>query len=471
MFRDLISTTPFTTDPAELSLGHIQSSTFGTDKSMIATLRALLGKRIPNDKTFSAYLERCFGFFDHASEAADEAGTWFLRRNADLTFLGVGSLRNEDEWDSLPELIVNKYPGWSHVKKITLYFRDLGRVFLFLNKEKRRSIVVADRINKIVWHVLQTAIPVMLPWYFSGDTEIGTNNEDEKLLLRALKEDESPDNYLNILRRMADAYDFRGVAIRKALSGFETASQRQRERQLKEEIDYYASQMRELLERYREKLRRRNDMLDTLTGLQLAIEKTGEQSKLMDYFLSCRNLDVVSCEDGNLRFIVRGSAAYWSEDAAEINIDNFDSAFYMRTHDTSVEDAQLLYRAIFLDKTVTLRMCAAYVINPYNGMEPISGYYFSDEYDSYMPNPHIQHYTCAGDYPAAALECVTQGNYIGAVEECIASCCNLNVNDSIVMRQFCKDLFYEKYKCLEMEDGSIMTADEAIEYLKSKTAE
>jgi len=463
MFRDSIYTTPFTTEAANAALSRISAYSYASDVSFAATLRALLGSRLPENEQIYLDLTRN-GASANASELVHDVASEMRRRSADI--LIVQSALLDNAWENFPSEFVTSNPGWEHVQKMTLRYKTLGSVYLFRNAEKKRAIIVTDRIDKLRWHAFQVAIPVMLPWFFQGDNAL---TEEELALITALNTDETPDNYLEILGRIAASYDFREAAIRRCLSGFEAAAHEQQKRKVEDELECLREEMARFLSRYREDLKKYNERNVYLTGLDLAIQKTAGSSALMDYFLSAKNLDIVQCEDGVLTFTVKGELMYWDEASAEVAIRNHDSVFYRRIgDDTPCEDAELVYRAIFLDQTVRLRMCGAYRIGTECGMQTADGFDFGYGFSEYLPNPHIQHFGCSGDNIAAANECVERGNYIGAVEQCIYSCANLSVTDSVVMKQLGEDLFVRDYKCLELPDGRIVTASEAVTALRGE---
>jgi len=45
-----------------------------------------------------------------------------------------------------------------------------------------------------------------------------------------------------------------------------------------------------------------------------------------------------------------------------------------------------------------LRMCAAFTVDMRTGLTALKSYLFPQESQTYLPNPHIQYYGCAGAY-------------------------------------------------------------------------
>ena len=66
-----------------------------------------------------------------------------------------------------------------------------------------------------------------------------------------------------------------------------------------------------------------------------------------------------------------------------------------------------------------------------------------------------------------------QRNYIGALEQCIASCKSLNFGDSAVMGEFMKTMWSNGSvsRCIELPDGPVVKPNEAIRWLEEQEAQ
>ena len=94
-----------------------------------------------------------------------------------------------------------------------------------------------------------------------------------------------------------------------------------------------------------------------------------------------------------------------------------------------------------------------------------------DEYDR-IPNPHISHYECLGNYSRRINEHLSKSDYIGVLENAIASAMSVNVTDSPVLRSFVIDIFSGVGgSCFELEDGRKMNIQEVREYVKKEMEE
>jgi hypothetical protein len=123
---------------------------------------------------------------------------------------------------------------------------------------------------------------------------------------------------------------------------------------------------------------------------------------------------------------------------------------------------ELLYRAIFEAGAYKLRVCAAYRADMKNSLTPIREYAFPPESRDYLPNPHIQHYGCIGNYAGRFAEYMHRHDYIGAIDQAVMSARNLNFHDSTVMETLAHDLSHTIIKCIEDTDGNLLTPRQAI---------
>jgi hypothetical protein len=189
----------------------------------------------------------------------------------------------------------------------------------------------------------------------------------------------------------------------------------------------------------------------------------------MEYFLCNRNLSVIRVRGTELEFVVHGYADVFDEDAFETYAKNHGSALYRSlSNDTSKPGMELLYRSIFATGELKLRVCAAYRADMKNSLTPIKCYLFPPESRSYLPNPHIQHYGCIGSYAGRFAEYMFKRDYVGAIDQAAVSARSLNFHDSTVMGSLAYDLSHTVIKCIEDEDGNLMTPREAIIKLEAR---
>ena len=86
-----------------------------------------------------------------------------------------------------------------------------------------------------------------------------------------------------------------------------------------------------------------------------------------------------------------------------------------------------------------------------------------------MPNPHINRYSCLGNYVRTINELLKDRNYIGAIEQCSASAKSLNFGDSTVMHEFMRFMYSSGNRTfIELSDGTTVSPINAIKWLKEQ---
>lgn len=225
-------------------------------------------------------------------------------------------------------------------------------------------------------------------------------------------------------------------------------------------------------------LRQQRDYENQLLGLEMKIQQSDGDSEIMEYFLCNDHLVLVDVSDTTMRFVARDRLTYFDEDFARRVIDNDGSYVYRPdgrgcNNYIPAEDMKMLMEEIFLEQRLYVRFCAAYEFQLEGNVRALMGYSYGSEFREYMPNTHIDRHSCLGSYSKTINECLRRHNYIGAIEQCIASCKSLNFGDGIVMSEFMSAMYglsgYQaNNRCIELPDGRIVTPKEAIEYLKQE---
>ena len=205
-----------------------------------------------------------------------------------------------------------------------------------------------------------------------------------------------------------------------------------------------------------------------LLGLKMKIEESDNNSEIMDYFLCNKRLFLKEATDnGTIEFVVKDYVTYFDEEMVERVLGNERSYIYSHSRDYNKSDVKKLMRAIFIDQTLKLKFCAAYMLDIRNQrLRALSDYDFGDDINGAIPNFHIQGYSCLGNYERIINESMRKNDYIGVLEQCVASCKSLNFSDSTVMETFMSRFASNRNKCIELPNGDAVTFSDAIKFLK-----
>lgn len=203
--------------------------------------------------------------------------------------------------------------------------------------------------------------------------------------------------------------------------------------------------------------------------------KKDKDGQIAEYFKCNKALVLLEAGKDTITFGVKTYLEYYDEDNVRAILNNPASFVYENT--PSDEDIKMLLEAIFIEQKLKLRVCAAYELSLAGNVRGKTSVFAEPEFRNeagelvYMPNAHIQEYHCLGTYLAPINKCIADGDYIGAIEQCVASAQSLNFNDPSA-KILIEALFavrknrISSNKCIELPDGSVVRPKEAIEAIK-----
>ena len=485
MFRQKVCQTMMTSEAANNFFQHITGDNLHGDVSFVSTLRALVAPRMQEGERLNVVFNSTrYSAQEISSVPAKNAVTAIFNASAwDAGTIMVHSFASQSQEDNYACLELLKstfeptYSGWHRLEKITDFFRKRFYALCFIHPETKRVALFIDNLDLPKLHYLQCAVFAFLPWYF--DPEKGVS-EEEMALIESLR-DKSSSKYEACIARIAEKYDFKTARVRQLLAGFETRFERRKCEELRGSISAIDLEIDRLSDLISNHLMKRRDSEAKLLGLELKIEQdNGGESEIMDYFLSNDRLILERVTNSEMVFVVKANCEYFDEDMAKSIIDKPESYVYRpagRACNAYIhsEDMKRLMYAIFIDQTVKLRFCAAYSFDiGCQRVGGIRGYGYGAECAGYMPNTHIDKFSCMGSYQNTINRMLKDNNYISAIEQCIASCKSLNFADSTVMSEFMCCMYglqghtNVNNRCLELPNEQIVTPKEAANWLREQ---
>lgn len=484
MFRQTINSTALTSDIANSYFEHIRGEDFRGDVTFLSTLRALISPRMTEGE--SLYLS--FGSSSYSQDTIK--GTQPKRLiesicyNINLANNGLIHIHNmnsssSDDNKACLDIIKSNFArvhnDWHRLPRVTDLFRTQFYTLCFINPEHKSVIVFVENLSTSKLHYLQCAILGLFPWYFKPEEGV---SQEEMDLINTLRGREA-DAYSECIARISLRYDFRTARIKQQLAGFETRFEQREVERVRNTISRLDSDITRLNNDIGQKLNSRRDYEIRLLGLEAKIAEGGEESEIMDYFVRNKRLELSYVDTDVLSFIVKDYLTYFDEDTAKRIIDNQRSFVYIIDGDTQnhlipAEKIKELMYEIFINQTLKIKICAAYQFNLAGNVSGLSHYTFGEECKGYLPNPHIQNYSCMGNYSTVINRSLVEHDYITAIEQTIASAKSINFNDSIVMATFMR-CFYnvgnntsENNKWIELPDGTSVTPTQAADWVWSQ---
>jgi hypothetical protein len=473
MFKRSIAETPFTTEEANCYFSNIVLSSVDAayDTTLISSIRALVAPRLEGDELFTV---DCLKInpdaviphsFDSCGKIANKFCLFlYQNRRTEKSFADMMRII-ETDFESVEGL-----KDFTHNKEITIFFHNAINVVCFTNQNTRNTIVFAEITGLPKFHYLQCALPSMLPWCFSQ----GDISEEVLELCCSLRE-ATEERYLSVLSKMAARYDFRQSFLIKKLSNYEVDILKDLSKKYDELITSEKNDVSVLNNRIKDSLSLIYKHKISLDGINEKI-KTIDKSELVDYFVCNKNIQFININQNHkLHFAASGYLSYWDKDLASRTISNKDSFVYQLYDDDDDDfllndpvELEKLLKAIFIDESLKLRICASFTIDLRDGVSPVS--YTSSLkkiFPDCMPNPHIDRYNCMGNYIVSANELIMENDHIGVIELCISSTCSLNWADSTVMETFIKNITedYSQTTCIELPGGRAVSPVVAIALL------
>lgn len=484
MFRNTIESTAFTVNAAEEYFNQkITGMSWGRDITFLTTLRALLGSRMnENDTIYLSFSDSVYNIEQLANMSTDRAMSavvddTFMENRIHVHNFKSSSQESNDAWMLFIEnRFTQRYDGWHRIEKVTAFFHKVFNVLCFINPDIKSVMIFTDNMDIRKHHYLQCGVFAFLPWYFDPNDGV---TELEMELINSLREKTS-DKYEDRIEKIASKYNFEEVRIRKLLNGFETRYEQIRIAQVQEDIERIMRSLARLDEEYGDLLRSKLDSETTLLGLTTKIAQSSGESEIMEYFLCNKQLRLDSANNNSMQFIVRSTIDYFDEDLANRIINNENSVLYVNGYDgrryngqITCDEMKSLMEEIFIKQTLKIRTCAAYSFKISNqSVSGLSSFEFGTYGKGYMPNPHIQQYSCLGNYKRIINERLKESDYIGAIEQCVSSAKSLNFGDTTVMRAFVNTFYGNdlvgKTRFIEDADGNIMSVTEAIKWINNK---
>lgn len=477
MFASVIRETPFYNNVAnELFENKICGGLFGNlDCSLISTLRALLFNRIGENTlnvkyTFINYLPSISSLEALNNKVIGDT----FNSTDNFYMLNIASFG--DEINSFVDNFTKNNKGFVRLNKVTEFFRNKAGIYCFVNPTNRNVFILGEALDTKQFHYIQCGIPVYFPWYFDPKDRL---SDDEMKLIESFQKTDCG-AYSEAIHTLYHKTNLREKIIRANLKDFELASEKAELTNIEEKTKGYISQINSYKENIATLLKAKKDLEIRYMGLISMIEKKSTESGMMDYFVCNKSLHLTRVQDGRISFAVKGYLTFYDPEMAEQMIANKSSYIYRcQTNCANLiapEDIEMLMRAIFVDSKLKMKFCAHYSITLGYQVKADKAYNYNPlpGFEDCTPNPHTDIFGCMGDYESIINDMILDGDYIGAVEQCVASCKSLNFGDSTVMKEFMRRIYGAdntgaNMTCIELPDGTVVNPRKAIEYLRKET--
>lgn len=481
---DIVRETPFCTADADALFSRIsceQGNSFCNDYSLMTALRMVIYPVLDEDESYTVVTkdlrypckkptsERVLKELGISND--DDVNNTLtvisLRSNGDNIDRETGKIlpTYSEPWFRLLFNSVLKHKqeaGWQTVGTVNTMTTDF-HIWCVTNVKKHSTIIVAEELNPCWVHALSMVTPMYFSWIPQEKYDDTWKRYGRAMLTENLNE------FNLLVAEQAAKYDFSTIRVKRLLEGFEKRMTERELRAINDQIQRDDNDFNSLQNEIKKVLEKRSEHLIRKMGLEAQLEEGKGDSAIMQYFLSNKNVHLENTEDAKMTFVVTGYLNNWDKSLARRALDSSGSLFYAYTHgNVGREDAKRFAKAIFIDQSYKLRICAAYSVAIGSDVRAISGYRFGSEYETYAPNQHIQHNACTGGYRTTLNEMARDGNWCGAIDLCMASAYSLALNDPSAQTQM--NWIYEHMDkpIIETKDGEIISVSECIKRLKEE---
>ena len=451
------------------------------DYSMTAVARALLARRLPEDEQFKIRISN-LPSDDAILTDFGKVLDGVAYNVSDGSIENIDGLRNivivsqlRDATDELyesvkkavEEQVIPNHEGWSIHGKSEAFLNKEIKARVLINKENRSAFVLTKRLSMAHWHLLGS----MFPTYVQGLFDAEALADDEKQVLKSLALHGS-NTFVTEIAKLEERYDIRGKKIQALIGGFEIREREAQVAVVDNEITQISSQMDDLMRRYEELVRKIDDANVRRAGLKYFKEQSEDDDQLVKFFQANKCLDVVEVYGSRISFVVRTYYENFDQDEYERFRENerwYEEIVNRAGVFSEVENCRKIMDAMFITQQIKLRMCAVYHLDIRGSVSTTIDYAYPANCNDYIPNYHLDHHHCLGNYERVITDYLRNGDTIGAINACIASAKSVNIAESgATFNPMMNKIFRSNKNCFELPDGTCVTPAKALEWLNKQ---
>lgn len=461
-FSTLSNIPPYTDATYDAIMSTITGDSFNGDRTMVATLRALLFERLNGNSLTFKFLNNDIS----NEEATAEELTQQLFGDPAPYSIRICDLQNPtpEKYNAAVQKLSTIYDEKTKAREYIKARTEYDGAF-FVDEENNSCYILVANLNIRFFHLIQAFMKQFFPRIFAEQPL----TDDEKALISIFTQNSST-AYLEKMRELSANHDYRDKIVAIQLDGFEKNCRNAQIDRAQQDLNNCRRETSNYLERYRRSLDSLEEATIRVEGLLAMRNKASDDSALVDYFVSHKNLDLISVEGRTLKFIIRSHLNYFDTDAYECYAKNGD---IFKNYSASgvfgkIQNRKTLFNALFNeDPRIRVRMCSYFSIDVAGDVRTESNYHFGAAYQNYLPNPHYQRHACLGQNGPAIIEFLRAGNLPGALEQCIAATQRVNVCEvDATFRPMLRSILESNDKIIETDDGQLLTPEEALQWLK-----
>lgn len=356
--------------------------------------------------------------------------------------------------------------SWDRIQILEQYV-DKNRCQIWTNGE--HTYVSLNSMDYRKWFKLVSGITLLCPWAFANKPL----SDIEKEFLKIIAESDErfdEERFDEICGILYENIGLEKIVIEKVAYDLTKKSYDRRVQHVKGEIENCRNQ----IQYYQRQISSYLNSLQNNTVILNGLYSTGGKgSDELQDFLQSADIHDFEFGDNKIIFTVYSLLSCYEEGQVKpyvldnnrvLSGENGWNETYVNAPYTKQEMKEF-YKAVFVDKTLWIKLAAKYSISIDVNVEAVScnGRIKSDR----INNPNIGYAGCLGGYSDDLRQAQEANDPVAALSICQQSACSVNLGEIWPMSTVTQDLFASKGKVIHTDDGDITFA-EAMERIKAQ---
>lgn len=360
--------------------------------------------------------------------------------------------------------------GYKENRTVSIYIKQttMVDVNLYINKEKKITILVIDRVAVgyrgfcIALNSACSISPILFPWL---DT---VSNENLKVLNRlALRHIDSLKAMMNAIINDDSLKESR---LREITKGLCVNRFTERLEQINDEYCGVNTRINSYYEQIRLAQAELEKLLETKECLEERIRRGDElDEEIFNYLMSQKNIMVVDRVDDKLLLRAYGDLDYIDELMYRVYIANGSKRLnlidLLSNHYREKDVRKFFSDCWGGEPRYHMQVYADFEVSNDAYISRDSDYGCRDKPENYIRAPHIMLYDCFGSFQNIVVEAQRNHDFIAAFNVAVTAVRNLNLTDGIVCASFA-NMLCENRKSLRFirdNEGNLFTLDEVMD--------
>lgn len=360
--------------------------------------------------------------------------------------------------------------GYKENRTVSIYIRQttMVDVNLYINKEKKITILVIDRVAVgyrgfcIALNSACSISPILFPWL---DT---VSNENLKVLNRlALRHIDSLKAMMNAIINDDSLKESR---LREITKGLCVNRFTERLKQINDEYCGVNTRINSYYEQIRLAQAELEKLLETKECLEERIRRGDElDEEIFNYLMSQKNIMVVDRVDDKLLLRAYGDLDYIDELMYRVYIANGSkrsNLIDLLSNHYREKDVRKFFSDCWGgEPRYHMQVYADFEVSNDAYISRDSDYECRDKPENYIRAPHIMLYNCFGSFQNIVVEAQRNHDFIAAFNVAVTAVRNLNLTDGIVCASFANMLCKNRksLRFIRDNEGNLFTLDEVMD--------